>query len=120
MIKGINGLLLIRDAIATMAAEIYQYGWDADFCKKYLREKMYRYIEYYGSFDIQHLTESEAISLGFHRWDDALWLIPLWMLPFLEKDQWVFCIGGEFKKIGDVDNDNRSGMLAYGIIPNPD
>jgi len=117
MIKGINGLLLIRDAIATMAAEIYQYNWDSYFCKKYVHEKMNRYIEYYESFDIKHLSESEAVSLGFYKWDDTLYLIPLWMLPFLEKDQWVFCINGGYKKIGDADTDNRAGMLAYGIIP---
>ena len=117
--KSINELLSIRNAIATMAAEIYQYDWSADFCKKYVKEITNRYKSDFVTFSLHGINETEACSLGFFQWDDTMWLIPLWILPFLREDEWVFCIDGTYRKIGDADNDNRFGMLAYGIIPNP-
>lgn len=71
--------------------------------------------------DPNEFSVEEMKELGFCKWseDSGLWLIPLWMLPFLV-DMFIYAtIDGEGPKMGarkDIDNDHRFGCLAYGVV----
>ena len=109
----------IRDVILITASEIMNYqSWNAEFGKKELLsisdDKRLLGIDPYD------LTEDQMINLGFKRWskDTELMLIPLWLFKFLADDVNVECIDGtKVDKKSEMDNDNRLGCLAYGVVP---
>lgn len=67
--------------------------------------------------DLNDLSYYEAKELGFVQWtkDSPLLLIPLWLLPTLNPETIVECINGKTMQVRYIDNDNRGGLLAYGI-----
>lgn len=70
--------------------------------------------------DPNDLTLAEINVLGFGIWDknSPLKLIPVWLLPFLKEDFECESINGKkISKLKDIDSDQRSGFLAYGVIP---
>jgi hypothetical protein len=117
----------IRRIIVNRAAEVIAYqGWDNDFAAKQIRDLPKEIKRMKGGkevFGIQpaELTEEQMVDLGFGRWskENPMRLIPLWLLPFLAEEIDCECIDGEKKllKKSDMDNDNRGGCLAYGVIP---
>ena len=65
------------------------------------------------------LEKDELVDLGFGSWDGSLYLIPLWLVPFLNPDIEVESIDGKKERLGDVDNDNRFGCIAAGVRVKP-
>jgi hypothetical protein len=117
---------LIREIIIRKAAEVMTYtNWSADFALNYIREiptdlpGRHPELELTG-IQPAELTDAECSSLGFGRWtsDSPMRLIPLWLLPFLADEIQTTCISGkETFRRDQIDNDNRFGCLAYGIVP---
>jgi hypothetical protein len=60
--------------------------------------------------------KQELFDLGFGNWDGGLVLIPLWLLPFLNPNEKVRSITGDYTTIGEADNDHRGGFIAYGFL----
>lgn len=71
--------------------------------------------------DVEKLTKNQMLDLGFRLWSEEheFLLIPLWILPFLPERLTVCHLDGESEIVdkGELDNDHRGGMLAYGIMP---
>jgi hypothetical protein len=68
------------------------------------------------------LTQTEAKLAGFSLWTDEqpdFFLIPTYLYTFLPAGLEVQSVNGEkikIEKVSDIDNDQRVGCLAYGII----
>jgi hypothetical protein len=117
----------IRTVILNRSAEVIAYkNWNDEFSAKQIRnipddvDKMKHGKELFG-IQPSELTEDEMIDLGFGKWSDEtpMRLIPLWLFPFIAEEIETECIDGEKKlmKKSEMDNDNRFGCLAYGVIP---
>lgn len=64
------------------------------------------------------LTREELEALDFFKASDDLYLIPIWMFNFLNRDINVKCvIDGKIEKISDINKDHELGYIAYGIMP---
>lgn len=80
-------------------------------------------IKYYDSFinrtrpyvDFKSIDLDMAKALGFQSWNDSLYLIPLWFMPLVPEDAELISILGDVVKAKDINNDTRSGYVAYGI-----
>lgn len=111
-----NCLLTYANAVATTV----QYeSWSDAFCRSELKITNQKIIDIVkDQLDWKHLEKSEALDLGFVRWDEDLYLIPLWLLPVLPIGTKLVCISGnEIVYNGEnIDKDIRFGCLAYGII----
>jgi hypothetical protein len=117
----------IRRMLINRAAEVMAYkNWGDDFAAKQIRnfpEELMSQNSGPDFFGIQpaDLTEAEMVDLGFGKWskETPMRLIPLWLFPFLADEMETECIDGEKKtlKKADMDNDNRFGCLAYGVVP---
>lgn len=61
------------------------------------------------------------IDLGFGLWSEesSIYLFPLWLFPFISDDIKTVDISGNslILKKEDMDNDQRFGCVAYGIVP---
>lgn len=70
------------------------------------------------------LTKAELEDLGFGLWDEerdsdnrTLWLIPIWLAPFLVYGQNVKSITGDDREYNEkTDLDHRGGCLAFGFM----
>jgi len=117
----------IRRMIVNCAAEVMVYKtWSDEFSTKEIRTLPEGLAKAEGGkkyFDIQpaEMTDSQLEELGFEKWSDetSMRLIPLWLMPFLAEEIETECIDGKKKltKKSEMNNDNRSGCLAYGVIP---
>lgn len=114
----------IRRIIVNSAAESMNYlNWDADFVASQLREipERIKKADWFIPVNPSDLTEKEMRELGFRKWseDDPMFLIPLWIFPFLPDEVDCGCIDGEkrIQKKSEMDNDHRFGCLAYGVMP---
>ena len=109
----------IRRFILNRAGEVYNYtNWDDEFAAKQIREIPSKTED---KIDVSDLTATEMDDLGFGKWakEDPMFLIPLWLFPFLPDKIEAGCIDGE-KKVynkSEMDNDHRFGCLAYGVMP---
>lgn len=109
---------MIREFYLRRTAEVLIYKWSDDFCMEWLKE----IIPYLHSYDYNHhidpntLTKDEMILLGFGKYGDNNYLVPLWLYPFLADELELNCIDGtNITKKSEMDDDNRGGMLAYYI-----
>jgi len=105
-----------RNLILRAFAETTQYQkWSDDFARKECMEA--KQAVPCESVNPKDFSKEEAESLGFQRWskDSNLMLIPMWLLPALNQDVEVESISGDIKKVKDIDNDNRRGLLAFGV-----
>lgn len=68
--------------------------------------------------DWKNITLQEARELRFCRWDEEsdLWLIPIWLYPFIPEDLELTSIGGDKGFVPNIDTDTRFGCLAWGIL----
>lgn len=69
--------------------------------------------------DITDLNVEEMKELGFRKWssNSEMMLIPLWLFHFVNPELTVCCIDNTDVIFKDADDDNRGGLLAYGVIP---
>ena len=120
----------IRQGLVNQAANVMTYkSWSDESAAKEIREfpdnvKNQENGDSYYNIQLSELTAEEAIELGFCKWSDEnpIYLIPLWLLPFLAEELEVGCIDDKpisKRKKSELDNDNRFGCLAYGIMPRP-
>ena len=64
------------------------------------------------------MSIEELKNFGFMPWHGgSLMLIPLYLKEILPQDMIVESISGDKVKLSEADNDNRVGVLAYGIRP---
>lgn len=68
--------------------------------------------------DWKNMTREEAVELRFCKWDEEsdLWLIPIWLYPFIPNDLELTSIGGDKGFAPNIDTDTRFGCLAWGIF----
>lgn len=113
----------IRNAIVKTSAEIFAYHvfWGKDFSMSELvrlPEKI-KSQEWFSPIDFSGMDFQELIDVGFGKWDEesGIYLIPLYLLPYIKIGLKVTSISGDELVIGDkdIDTDNRFGCLAYGI-----
>lgn len=126
--------LQIQRSLLTRFSEIFCYGWDNSFKWKQLNETKQYIIENIGKIDFTNFTGDQLLSLGFGIFSkkDNLYLIPLYLYPFLENGQIVECIDKTIIAVSEgymlsgtednpnnnyIDNDHRFGLIAYGIKP---
>jgi len=112
----------LRNMILARAADVMiQTGADFGIAVRKLREIPAKHKKAVGQLDLTSLTDAELQALGFMRWDDGspLRLIPAWLHPFLPDELEATTIGGETRvwKRHEIDNDQRFGMLAWGVVP---
>ena len=116
-------LLMVRQAIVNRAAEVFCYNWDNTSSSKRIKEipDVFSKSDYFRKVDPNEMTVDQLDNLGFQKWDDesGLMLIPLYVYPFL-KDEFmcgsISDIAARNIKASDIDTDNRSGCLAYGVF----
>lgn len=104
-----------RNIILRAFAETTQYKWSDEFSRTECKEAKDSMES--GCVNPKDFTISEAISLGFQRWskDSNLMLIPMWLLPVLDSTVEVESISGRVMTVENIDNDNRGGLLAFGV-----
>lgn len=111
----------IRNRLLTTAAETVLYTtWSNEFCREHLKQTTESVILV--KIDPNNLATEELEELGFARFskDLTLWLIPLWLLPYLVKEFKGGCITAPEEEVTVVteglDNAHRYGLSAYGIF----
>lgn len=109
---------LIQRIILGRAAEVMNYTeWTSDYAAHKLRS-IRADIKGIDTINISELTKAEALSLGFVQLNEhsQICLIPLWLYQFLPDGLDYESINGDkVTKVSNIDNDNRGGVLAYGI-----
>lgn len=120
---------LVREAVLSAAMEAHQYSnWEPEFAVRNLRTVISTLRKDIGTIPLSAFTIDECRSLGFRPWGDAgLYLIPLWLYPFLATGEVLTDIIGVTRTVQDdytvldsrnyLSDDNRHGLLAYGITP---
>jgi hypothetical protein len=56
--------------------------------------------------DISYLTH----------WENGLYLIPIFLQPFIKQGEVLTCIDGTTEVVENIDLDTRGGFLAYGVV----
>lgn len=74
------------------------------------------------NLDLSELSSDDCVKLGFSKWNTEtglyLYLIPLYLFPFLPSDvDFTSVIGERVSRLEEISNDSRMGFLAYGISP---
>ncbi len=118
---------IIRSFILRRAAEVMAYtSWDAEFAASEIKNIPKDLIRSCVKFEVDNLnpsdlTAEEMKDLDFRVWlkDQPFRLIPLWLLPFLAEDLYVCDFEGVFSHVrkSELDNDNRFGCVAFGVLP---
>lgn len=112
----------IRKAICSRAAQVFSYtNWSDGFAVNEIRT-IPQWVKGSGNFkpiDPNDFTVEELKELGFGKWDEEtnLYLMPLWLLPFIKDEIECGSISGERKVIkrDEINNDERFGCLAFGV-----
>lgn len=116
----------IRELLLTLTAESLIYDWDNSSKISNIKSITFDLdklsIKHNTSYviDPNDLSVEQAIQLGFKKYDldtnEIIYLIPLWLFPFLKEDIKVISISNKLliSKI-EMNTDHRGGLLAYGI-----
>ena len=114
----------VRTIMMNRSAEVMNYlSWSSDFCAEQIREipEKIKSYDWFTPINPSELTKDQMKDLGFGKWsdEDPMYLIPLWMFPFLPEEINCGCIDGVklVVKKSEMDNDHRFGCLAYGVMP---
>jgi len=118
-----NYLSKVLNRIANRAAMTAAYTtWTDDFCRRENRETWLDKGDYpFGRkvtiADLSAMSESDKWALGIARWDEDLWVVPLWMFNYIADGETLVAIDGEriVKGVDKVDLDTRAGSMAYGF-----
>lgn len=67
-------------------------------------------------------TEDQLIQLDFGKWDKSLYLIPVWLVPYISDTfigRSINDIEGDVRELitADIDKDHRFGCIAFGVEP---
>ncbi len=111
----------VRRIILNRAAEVMNYEFGDKSAANSIREIPEMLAEKIGKINILELTARQMDDLGFMKWekDGQMRLIPLWLFQFLPDEIESESINGvkSVMKRAEMDNDNRFGCLAYGVLP---
>lgn len=115
----------IRHTLLTRMSEVLAYSWDQAFARDYVLStiSVIKNSKWYAPVDVNDLTSDECDALMFSKSSYKgnpvkLRLLPLWLLPFLADELEAYSITGEkVTQRYQIDNDNRAGYLAFGILP---
>ena len=113
----------IKSIIISTTAEVMNYtSWSESFAVSQIRDipAHIRKADWYRDINPAELTKDEMQILGFGRWsnDNPMFLIPLWLFPFLVDEIECKSINGDtVTRKTDMNDDNRFGCLAYGVVP---
>lgn len=116
---------LVRQTICNCAAECMNYNWSSEFITQEIKSipGHIKAVNGYNSFNPNDLTKEQCLELGFGKWklqdDKIMYLVPLWLYSFLPAKVQLTCIDGitkEYEVTTEVNDDNRGGYLAFGII----
>lgn len=72
--------------------------------------------------DFEQFTTDQLFKLGFRQWNDKnSWLIPLWLIIYLDRNEPIVCIDGTVMNLKDdtFDADGRGGCIAYYFVFEP-
>lgn len=118
---------IIRSFILRRAAEVMAYtSWSTEFAASEIRNIPKDLIRSCVGFEVDNLnpsdlTAEEMKDLDFGVWskDKPFRLIPLWLLPFLTENLYVCDFKGVFSHVkkSELNNDNRCGCIAFGVLP---
>lgn len=107
---------------ANQISETVLYGWSDEFCRFEVGRATNDFLnEIRKEISFKNMSLEDATILGFKRWDEDLYLIPLYLAPIIPVGLELESINGETVVFdgNNIDLDNRFGMLAYGIrFPN--
>lgn len=98
-------------------------SWTDQFSVEHLKSELDKFLTQIDKdlVDLRHLklTRNQAKILGFSLWDDELpdlYLIPNYLVKFIDKGTKVTSISGDTYKFGEInDYDERFGCIAFGI-----
>lgn len=116
--------LNIQSQILQRATSALCYNWSNEFKLSNLlevKDVVERWQEKGQSYKINpnDLSTYQMRVLGFSKWDkkSKLMLIPFWLYPFLADEfECTSISGSKHTKLSEIDNDQRFGFLAYGVI----
>ncbi len=99
----------ILQIIITRAAASMNYtNWSADYVASQIREipEMIKKTNWFVPINPADLTEAEMRELGFGKWseEDPMFLIPLWLFPFLPAEVDCGSISGEKRILKKIRN----------------
>lgn len=117
------GAVLAR--IANVACEGAAYKtWSDDFARKEVREVWHNsrgslrnpWEVSFALGDFRAADKDMLLLLGFRRWNDELWLVPLWVYNYIKDGEVFTNISDDvkIKGIDYIDLDTRGGVLAWG------
>jgi len=123
-----------RNLLDTVGETFHYENWSDRDCREQTREKIGKLQQYIHKFfkRLDPFSENELLplptrfeqvlanpdslsQLGFGRFDATLWLIPLWMKPFIDPTAVVESIDGDKMPLSNADDDTRGGLLAFGF-----
>lgn len=113
----------IRKLIVNRAADVMNYtSWDYEFATQQIREIVEKIINMDDFFfiDVRKLTSEQMDDLNFGVWSEEseIRLIPLWLFQFLiEECEYISITGEMVSGKSNIDDDNRFGCIAYGVVP---
>lgn len=114
----------IQNLILATAGEVVTYtNWSDKFATNQLRETRNTVLdsEWFKEIDPNNLTAEQMDNLGFSEklTHSPVRLIPVWLYPYLAKEFRGASIMNKsirILKYKEIDNDNRGGYLAYGVM----
>ena len=110
--------LSIKRFILKRSAEVMVYtNWDSEFAANEIKEIPAIIDKVYQGAKINpnNLTKQQCTNLGFSQYEE-IFLIPLWLFPFLTEEVNLLSINGEkITNKSQMSTDNRAGNMAYGI-----
>ena len=100
-----------KAALLHRAAEVVAYNsWNPEFCVEQLKEVATNFPK----LKLTEFSEEDLVKLNFGKYG-SIKLIPLWLVPILDPEEYVLCIDGIGYKLKDADLDTRGGYIAYGV-----
>lgn len=118
----------IRNEILAAAAQGANYpSWSDEFARKEVKEAVFNLPSVFRQkrdtiikeAHLQDMSEMELIEAGFLPWSEkvpGLFLIPLYLIWYMDPFMIVRSISGREVALVDADTDVRHGVIAYGFI----
>ena len=113
-------IMRLMSRYISFQCQVHEYEWERDL------DGLKAYKEFITDLKDMHLnfnklTEDDVKLLGFYDYTlkdgRVVWLAPLYLVDVIpDGTKMTGIMGKDFVKQGQLNNDNRNGYLAYGII----
>ena len=102
-----------------LSESIFYDEWDDEFCRENnigVFETFYNEIG--AVLDFTKITNEMADILQFQKWNNGMWLIPLYMVPLIPEGTELTAIDGSIVQYhpGEIDLAVSFGCIPYGIF----